>query len=292
MIFEKLHRQATFDKALGQVYSRVLDIYDDEKSRGKTFEYSTLDFMFDDDKYQIIDTPGHKSFIREMINGLCHFEASHVIGCLLLSAREGEFESGWIRGQTKEAIIIARSLGITDLVIIINKMDTAGWDKSIYEEIVKTSESYISNVCGFKNYKYVPVSAYDGIGLVDSIGYPSWYNGDCFLKTLKSVKEASDDRAKNRELKQAVVMSNKFKAKLKIFNCENIITAGYECVIHYCGNEYDCSIVKVKNNKILRTGDCELCILSTTPQLDQVYDSNRFLIRKNQLTIGFGILID
>jgi elongation factor 1-alpha len=283
--FNKLKIECEKDKAVYQLYSRILDINEEERQKGKTHEYNIVDFDFGDQKFQLIDTPGHKNYIREMINGLSHFESQRIIGCFLLSAKKGEFESGWIRGQSKEHLIIARSLGIKDLIVLVNKMDLVEWSEEEFNRIKKESEPYIKNVCGFKNYTYVPISGYQGQGLT-TLPPCEWYQGKCLMDTLKDLKIEKKDVVKELEMREF----SKLIAKVKIIHCENIITIGYTCMIHYCGEEYECEIVKM-DKKFLKQRESSNCLMICKERIKSHYLSRRFLIRSKLNTIGFGEIL-
>jgi hypothetical protein len=222
-----------------------------------------------------------------MINGLSHFETQNIIGCFLLSAKKGEFESGWIRGQSKEHLIIARSLGIKDLIVLVNKMDLCDWSEEEFNRIKISSEPFIKNVCGFKNYTYIPISGYEGLGLT-SPSPCKWYTGMSLMDSLSTMK--TNDKIQNviKELE-----SNEFTkivSKVKIIHCESIITIGYICMIHYCGQEYECEIVKM-DKKFLKEKEAANCLLVCKEKIYASYLSRRFLIRNKLNTIGFGEII-
>ena len=284
--FNKLKMECENDKAMYQLYSRILDINEEERQKGKTHEYNIVDLKFKEETFHLIDTPGHKNYIREMINGLSHFETERIIGCFLLSAKKGEFESGWMRGQSKEHLIIARSLGIKDLIILVNKMDLCDWNQDEFLKIKKDSESFIKNICGFKNYTYIPISGYLGQGLISKPPC-EWYSGKSLMDTLGDLKNENPIK----ELKALDTLDfTKIVAKVKIIHCENIITIGYLCMIHYCGEEYECEIVKM-DKKFLKQKESSNCLLVSKEKIQSKYLSRRFLIRSKLNTIGFGEII-
>lgn len=284
--FHKLKLECENDKAMYQLYSRILDINEEERQKGKTHEYNIVDLKFKDQSFQLIDTPGHKNYIREMINGLSHFETDRIFGCFLLSAKKGEFESGWVRGQSKEHLIIARSLGIKDLIVLVNKMDLCDWSEEEFLKIKKDSEPFIKNTCGFKNYTYIPISGYQGQGLITNPPC-DWYKGKCLMDTLVDMKTLNP-------LKEITPLDKieftKIVAKVKVIYCENIITIGFVCIIHYCGEEYECEIVKM-DKKFLKQKDSSNCLLVCKEKIRSKYLSRRFLVRSKLNTIGFGEII-
>lgn len=289
--FNKLKMECEKDKAMYQLYSRILDVNEEERQKGKTHEYNIVDLSYKEQKFHLIDTPGHKNYIREMINGLSHFETQHIIGCFLLSAKKGEFESGWVRGQSKEHLIIARSLGIKDLIVLVNKMDLCDWSEEEFLKIKKDSEPFIKNICGFKNYTYIPISGYEGLGLTTPPPC-QWYTGLSLMDTLSTMKNgvAGPDKIQNVVEPLESDEFNKMVAKVKVVHCENIITIGYVCMIHYCGEEYECEIVKM-DKKFLKQKESANCLLVCKEKIRVNYLSRRFLIRSKLNTIGFGEII-
>lgn len=283
--FQKLYSECEKEKALYQLYSRILDVNEEERQKGKTNEYTIVDLNYKDASFQLIDTPGHKNYIREMINGLSHFETSRIIGCFLLSAKKGEFESGWTKGQSKEHLLIARSLGIKDLVILVNKMDMCDWKEEEFSQIKSQSEPFIKGVCGFKNYTYIPISGYKGEGLVTDPPC-TWFKGKSLMDTLLDLNVEEKHLVKELE----VNTFHSIVAKVKVISCESIITTGYKCIIHFCGKEYECEITKM-NKKFLKSKESANCLLVSKELISSTYLSRRFLIRNALNTIGFGEII-
>ena len=283
--FQKLKTECENDKAMYQLYSRILDINEEERQKGKTHEYNIVELKYKEQPFQLIDTPGHKNYIREMINGISHFESSRIIGCFLLSAKKGEFESGWVRGQSKEHLIIARSLGIKDLVVLVNKMDVVGWSEEEFMRIKKESEPFIKNVCGFKNYNYIPISGFKGEGLISNPP-AKWYKGKCLMDSLLDIQLEKKSIVKELELKNF----SKVVCKIKVIHCDNIITTGYLCMIHFCGREYECEVMKM-DKKFLKNKESANCLLECKTKMEASYASRRFLIRNKLNTIGFGEIL-
>lgn len=287
--FNKIKSECEKEKAMYQLYSRVLDINEEERQKGKTHEYTVVDLKYKECLFHLIDTPGHKNYIREMIHGISHFQSESIIGCFILSAKKGEFESGWNRGQSKEHLIIARSLGIKNLIVLVNKMDLCGWEKNIFDDIKSNSESFIKNVCGFKKYTYIPVSGYCGQGLVSKTDC-DWYEGKSFMDTLFDISKQSCDRLVSKVEDNFPDTFINILAKVKVIMCENIITTGYTCMIHYCGEEYECEIVKMEK-KFLRPKESSKCLFVCKQNIKMTYPSTRFLIRNKLNTIGFGEIL-
>ncbi len=156
-------------------FAFVMDNLKEERERGVT-----IDLMykgFDTDKYYftIIDCPGHRDFVKNMITGASQADAA----ILVVSAKDG------IQDQTKEHMYLAKVLGIDQVVVAVNKMDTVNYDQSKYNE-VKEAVSNLLKTLGYNVDKvpFVPVSAYVGDNVVKKSDKMSWYNGPTLIKAL------------------------------------------------------------------------------------------------------------
>jgi peptide chain release factor subunit 3 len=113
--------------------SWALDLTKEERSKGKTVEVGRGFFETDRRRYSILDAPGHKTFVPSMLGGAAQAD----VGVLVISARKGEFETGFERGgQTREHAMLAKTQGVNKLIVVINKMDdpTVNWQKARYDE--------------------------------------------------------------------------------------------------------------------------------------------------------------
>lgn len=113
-----------------------MDTNEEERTKGKTVEVGRATFELSKIRYTILDAPGHKGFVPEMLSGAAQAD----VGVLLISARKGEFEAGFEKGgQTREHALLAKTLGVNTLVVAVNKMDesTVNWDQGRYDAIVK-----------------------------------------------------------------------------------------------------------------------------------------------------------
>ena len=292
----KQNKKECEDEKLGyQLYSRLLDVNEEERVKGKTHEYSSINFTFKGidgcRNLELIDTPGHKLFIRELIKGLSYIDPEGVICCLLISAKEGEFQSGWVKGQTKEDIILARSLGIINLVILINKMDTIEWDQEKYDSIKKTIEPFLK-FCAFADYSFSPVSSYQGIGLTSTKDMPDWYigKGKSLLETIIELKSPSGEQ--NQKIDQKINNKEwiKMKANIKVLWCPGIISSGYKCILHYSGDEYEVTLNKIIGKNYIKAGEKCKCILESDKIIVNNYGSRKIILRSNENTIGFGTI--
>jgi len=174
-------------KRLGKAtfkYAWVLDKLKEERERGLTIDLSF--FKFETKKYffTIIDAPGHRDFVKNMVTGASQADAA----ILFVSAKKGEFEAGMgPRGQTREHAFLAFTMGVRQMVVAVNKMDdpSVNWSQERYEEI-KNEVSRMLKMVGYKVEKvpFVPVSGWTGDNLVEKSKNMPWYDGPTLLEAL------------------------------------------------------------------------------------------------------------
>jgi len=156
-------------------YAWVLDKLKAERERGITIDIAL--WKFETPKYYVtvIDAPGHRDFIKNMITGTSQADCA----ILIIAAGTGEFEAGISKdGQTREHALLAYTLGVKQLIVAINKMDTTKWSEDRYKEIVKEVSNFIKKV-GFnpKTVAFVPISGFNGDNMIEPSGNCPWYKG-------------------------------------------------------------------------------------------------------------------
>jgi elongation factor 1-alpha len=162
----------------------VLDNLKEERERGLTIDLRFLKFETKRYYFTVIDAPGHRDFVKNMITG-----ASQADGAVLFcSAKRGEFEAGiGPGGQTREHAFLAFTLGVRQLVVAVNKMDDASvnWSQERYEE-VKNEVSRMLKMVGYKAEKipFVPTSGWTGDNLVKKSDKMPWYTGPPLMDAL------------------------------------------------------------------------------------------------------------
>lgn len=130
---EKYEREAKERSRETWYLSWALDTNQEEREKGKTVEVGRAYFETERKHFTILDAPGHKSFVPNMIGGAAQAD----LAVLVISARKGEFETGFDRGgQTREHAMLAKTAGVKHLVVLVNKMDdpTVEWDEGRYNE--------------------------------------------------------------------------------------------------------------------------------------------------------------
>ncbi|KAJ6484997.1 P-loop containing nucleoside triphosphate hydrolase protein [Mycena vitilis] len=182
---EKYEREAKEAGRETWYLSWALDSTPQERAKGKTVEVGRAYFETPFRRYTILDAPGHKTFVPSMISGAAQAD----IAILVISARKGEFETGFEKGgQTREHIMLVKTAGVSKIIIAINKMDdsTVNWEKVRYEEIRDKLIPFV-RAAGFNpktDVTFIPVSAYTGVNLKDRVtkAVAPWYSGPSFLE--------------------------------------------------------------------------------------------------------------
>lgn len=148
----------------------IMDTNEEERAKGKTVEVGRAHFETEAKRYTIMDAPGHKNYVPNMIMGASQAD----IGILVISARKGEFEAGFDRGgQSREHAMLAKTLGVAYLVVAINKMDepTVQWSKTRFDECVSKLRPFLRS-CGFTiktEVKFIPISGLGGANVMEEV---------------------------------------------------------------------------------------------------------------------------
>ncbi|KAN0047373.1 hypothetical protein ACTA71_001755 [Dictyostelium dimigraforme] len=144
-------------------FAWVLDEQDEERERGVTMDVCVRYFETEHRRITLLDAPGHRDFIPNMISGTTQAD----VAILLINA--SEFEAGFsAEGQTKEHALLAKSLGIMELIVAVNKMDSIDWDQSRYDYIVETIKTFLVHAkFNEKNIRFIPISGFTGENLID-----------------------------------------------------------------------------------------------------------------------------
>lgn len=189
---KQMHRNETDSKKTGKssfLYAWVLDETEEERSRGITMDVASARFETRNRRVQILDAPGHKDFIPNMITGA----AAADVALLVIDATKGEFEAGFESGgQTREHTMLVRSLGVSTIAVVINKLDNVTWSKERYDEICSKMKVFLKQT-GFKecDVTFVPTSGLKGENLIKPSSDPnlaSWYTGPCLLDVIDNFK--------------------------------------------------------------------------------------------------------
>ena len=156
-------------------FAHVMDHLKEERDQGITIDTAQTYFSTEGRNYTIIDAPGHKEFIKNMITGASQAEA----GVLVVDAKEG------VMPQTKRHAYILSLLGIDQVVVAMNKMDLVGRDERRYENVREDLEEFLGEINIDPNY-VIPISAEEGDNVAERSEKMEWYDGPTVLEALES----------------------------------------------------------------------------------------------------------
>jgi elongation factor 1-alpha len=165
-------------------FAWLLDRMKEERERGLTISLSYMRFETKKYFFTIIDAPGHRDFVKNMITGASQADAA----ILVVSARKGEFEAGMsAEGQTREHALLARTMGINQLIVAVNKMDATEppYSEKRYKEVVEILSKFLKSI-GYDVSKipFIPISAWTGENLIERSPLMPWYNGPTLVESL------------------------------------------------------------------------------------------------------------
>ncbi|RBQ76370.1 hypothetical protein VDGD_07445 [Verticillium dahliae] len=171
--------------------SWVMDLTAEERSKGKTVEVGRGFFETEKRRYSILDAPGHKTYVPSMIGGASQAD----VGILVISARKGEYETGFERGgQTREHAMLAKTQGVNKLVVVINKMDdpTVEWSHERYLECTTKLAQFLKGT-GYNlktDVMFMPIAAQQTMGIKTRVPKEKapWYDGPSLLEYLDGMK--------------------------------------------------------------------------------------------------------
>jgi len=196
---EKFEREAKQRNRDSWFLAFIMDTSEEERAKGKTVEVGRAFFVTEKNRYTILDAPGHKNYVPNMISGAAQAD----VGVLVISARKGEFETGFEKGgQTREHALLAKTLGIQYLVVVINKMDdpTVEWAQDRYEECVGKLKPFLKS-CGYvikRDVKFVPISGLTGANIKKEVSaavcpwWKSMYTTDQHNTSTATLLDAFD----------------------------------------------------------------------------------------------------
>ncbi|KAJ4150207.1 hypothetical protein LMH87_010966 [Akanthomyces muscarius] len=198
---DKYKREAEKSGKQSFALAWVMDQRSEERDRGVTIDIATNYFETDKTKYTILDAPGHRDFVPNMIAGASQAD----FAILVIDANTGAYEKG-LKGQTREHILLLRSLGLQRVIVAVNKLDMVGWSKDRFEDITQEVTGFLTGL-GFhdKNVDFVPISGLDGENIVKKITAPaaSWYEGGTLLDALET-SEPTTVRALKKPFRMAI----------------------------------------------------------------------------------------
>jgi len=169
-------------------YAWVLDKLKAERERGITIDIALWKFESPKFDFTVIDAPGHRDFIKNMITGTSQAD----VAILVVDSSTGGFEAGIAKdGQTREHALLAFTLGIQQIIVAVNKMDdkTTMYGEARFNEIVTEVSGFLGKV-GFlpKKITFVPISGWAGDNMIERSENMPWYKGPYLLEALDNIK--------------------------------------------------------------------------------------------------------
>ncbi len=176
----KLKEKAQELGKAGFEFAFIMDNLKEERERGVTIDLAYKKFLTQNREFTIIDAPGHKDFIKNMITGSSQADS----GVLVIAAPEGIME------QTKEHLWLCKTLGVQQLIIAVNKMDAIKYDQAKFEALKKDVETLLKTVqYKIEDTPFIPISSINGDNVVKKSENMSWYDGPTLVEQLDKLKE-------------------------------------------------------------------------------------------------------
>ncbi|MFT4311924.1 MAG: translation elongation factor EF-1 subunit alpha [Candidatus Woesearchaeota archaeon] len=165
----------------GFEFAYVMDNLKEEQERGVTIDLAHKKFETDKYEFTVIDAPGHKDFVKNMITGASQADA----GVLVVAANDG------INAQTREHVFLSKTFGVTQMIIAVNKMDLQDWSEKRFNEVKEEVTTLLKSV-GYKpdTVKFIPVASLKGDNVVKKSENMSWYTGPTILEAINSLEPA------------------------------------------------------------------------------------------------------
>jgi elongation factor 1-alpha len=185
---EKYEKEAAEMGKSSFKYAWVLDKLKAERERGITIDIALWKFESSKFEFTVIDAPGHRDFIKNMITGTSQAD----VAILCIDSTTGGFEAGFSKnGQTREHALLAFTLGVKQIIVCMNKMDDTQpkYNKARFEEIKENMVEYLAKV-GFKpkKIKYIPISGFEGDNMLEKSPNMKWYKGPTLFQALDMIK--------------------------------------------------------------------------------------------------------
>jgi elongation factor 1-alpha len=160
-------------------FAWVMDRLKEERERGLTIDIAHKKFQTSKNYFTIIDAPGHRDFVKNMITGASQADAA----VLVVDVKDG------VQPQTKEHAFLAKTLGIDQLIVVINKLDAVKYDEAAYKKTLEAVQNLLKSI-GYKvgEIPFIPTSAYMGDNVKEKSSNTPYYKGDTILVELDKLK--------------------------------------------------------------------------------------------------------
>jgi len=190
---KEMHRAERESRERGKAsfkFAYLMDAHEEERERGVTVDVAVKRFETPSRRVLLLDAPGHRDFVANMITGAAQADAA----LLVVPAATGEFESSFLENaQTREHAVIVSRLGVSRLVVAVNKMDAVAWSRDRFEEVRAALVPFLVRDAGFKeeDVALVPVSGLTGENLTKrTAGVPDWVPRTTLLEAVDALPAA------------------------------------------------------------------------------------------------------
>merc|ERR1712146_386241 len=186
-VIEKFEKEAAELGKSSFKYAWVLDKLKAERERGITIDIALWKFESPKFSFTIIDAPGHRDFIKNMITGTSQAD----VAILIIASGQGEFEAGISKeGQTREHALLAFTLGVKQMIVCMNKMDdsSVNYSEARYNEIKDEASAYLKKV-GYNPAKipFIPISGWNGDNMLEKSPNLTWFKGPTLIEALDAI---------------------------------------------------------------------------------------------------------
>lgn len=241
----------------------LLDVLDEEKTRGITVEVGRLDVQIKECSFVLLDCPGHKDYVSDVLsNGL----SMASIAILVISARKGELDAA-MKDRIPELLLFLKGYNIPYIVVAINKMDMINWEREEFTRICGKTKEYLSKY-RLTAYAYVPISGISGAHIRDAhpgVDTPTLF--DVLLDIAGQIEKAPTP---------VMTKVTTIPRLLLRTTGNNVITKGFRCILHFGDVTVDCEVTGIK----------EIVEAKTTGAPVVVHDGKaKTLLRKNEKAI-------
>jgi len=157
-------------------FAYFLDSFEEELKEERTIDTTRVLFK-GKDYYTIVDVPGHKQFIKNMLTGACHAQ----VAVLVVSAPDG------VQEQTRRHAFLLHMLGVQNIFVAVNKMDLVDYRKRVFQEVSEETARLLSSL-GYSGARFIPISAMEGDNVYKPSGRMEWYQGPTVIQSLDGIE--------------------------------------------------------------------------------------------------------
>ena len=179
----KIEEIEKVSKELGRKleFAYIVDALEEERKNKMTIDTTQIFFRHNEKEYAIIDAPGHKEFIKNMVTGVSHADAA----VLIVDVEE------CVKDQTKRHAYLVKLLGIPELIVVINKMDRINYNGESFEKVKNEVVRFLNEI-SLKSRHVIPISAYNGDNVVKKSEKMKWYDGPTLLQVIENLEKTKE----------------------------------------------------------------------------------------------------